>query len=279
MPLSRVFKLIVSLLLAGSDAIADVVLQLFTGRTRHRLVVLYYHAVPASARQRFAAQMDQLKSLTEVVDLRRLHPHGSRRLSVVTFDDAFVSVVDNALPALRMREIPCIVFVPTGSLAGHPGWLTAEHADASEVVASADLLKTIAADPLVAIGSHSISHPNFRQLTEQQATDELSGSKTALEALLGQPVSFFSFPHGAYTPTSLEVARRCGYQRVFTIEPQQLLAHAEPFKVGRVRVNLNDWPLEFKLKAIGAYRWLAPVFELKRRFWSPRCGDRLTLAS
>jgi peptidoglycan/xylan/chitin deacetylase (PgdA/CDA1 family) len=262
----RIIKLIVSISVAGIDVLASAISQLTGRRAVTQRVVLYYHSIPARSRRQFASQMDQLMRLTEPVDVEGNGRCGSgRRQSAVTFDDAFVSVVDNALPELHARGIPCTIFVPTGSLGRHPGWIGPSHPDAGEVVASTDLLRSIASEPLVGIGSHSVSHPNFRRLDDAQARDELSRSKTALEELLGRPVRSFSFPHGAYTPRSLELARECGYTHVFTIEPMRLNDSRNEFTVGRVRIEPSDWPIEFRLKAIGAYRWMVHASALKRR--------------
>lgn len=265
-PLPRIIKLVISLSVAGADVLSSAITRTVGRRVGTQRVVLYYHAIPANLRSQFASQMDQLMRLTEPVDIEDNDGWGSgRRQSAVTFDDAFVSVVDNALPELRARGIPCTIFVPTGSLGRRPGWIDTSHPDGGEVVASAELLRAIASDPLVGVGSHSVSHPNFRRIDDGQARDELSRSKTVLEELLGQPVQWFSFPHGAYTARSLELARECGYAHVVTIEPEQLSGGLKNFSVGRVRVEPSDWPLEFRLKAIGAYRWMLHASALKRR--------------
>jgi len=49
----------------------------------------------------------------------------------VTFDDGFVSVVDNALPELEARRIPMTFFVPTGSWGQRPCWVKDSRAKAS----------------------------------------------------------------------------------------------------------------------------------------------------
>ena len=198
-----------------------------------------------------------------------------RRYSAVTFDDAFMSVVENALPELRARKIPCTIFVPTGSIGRHPSWIGPSHEDAAEVVAPAEVLRTIADQPLVRIGSHSVSHPDFRRLDEAQARDELTGSKATLEEILGREVKSFSFPHGAHTPRSLDLARQCGYTRVFTIDPVQLRDPREGFAIGRVRVEPHDWPIEFRLKVLGAYRWMARASAMKRELLGIVRGGRV----
>jgi peptidoglycan/xylan/chitin deacetylase (PgdA/CDA1 family) len=265
----RLIKLIVGLAVAGVDVLAAATSRLIGRRTGTHRVVLYYHAIPIGSRHLFAAQMDQLMRVAEPVSIESIESSErldcGRRCAAITFDDAFVSVVDNALPELRARGIPCTIFVPTGSLGRHPGWIGSSHPDAGEMVISRDLLRAIALDHLVGFGSHSVTHPNFHRLDDAQAREELSRSKAALEELLERPVQSFSFPHGAYTPRSLELALECGYTRVFTIEPERLNGVPTRFAVGRVRVEPTDWPIEFHLKAIGAYRWIVHASALTRR--------------
>ena len=264
MPL-RLVKLLISLSVACVDWVSAAIRRLFGGQPATECVVLYYHAVRAAERRQFASQMDALARLSVPVDIEDTEPlPKGRRYSAVTFDDAFISVVENALPELRARRIPCTIFVPTGSIGRHPSWIGPSHEDAGEVVASAEVVRTIADQPLVRIGSHSVSHPDFRRLDDGQARDEFTRSKATLEEILGREVKSFSFPHGAHTQRSLDLARQCGYARVFTIDPVQLTDPREGFAVGRVRVEANDWPIEFRLKALGAYRWMSRASALKR---------------
>jgi peptidoglycan/xylan/chitin deacetylase (PgdA/CDA1 family) len=264
MPL-RLIKLVISLSVAFADWVSAAITPLLGGRQTGECVVLYYHAIRAAARRQFASQMDELARLSVPVDIEARGPMPKgRRYSAVTFDDGFMSVVENALPELRARQIPCTIFVPTGSIGRHPSWIGPSHRDAAEVVAPAEVLRTIADQPLVRIGSHSVSHPDFRRLDDMQARAELTGSKVALEDILGRAVTSFSFPHGAYTERSLDLAKECGYSRAFTIEPLPLKDPCERFSIGRVRVEPHDWPIEFRLKALGAYRWMARASAIKR---------------
>jgi hypothetical protein len=52
---------------------------------------------------------------------------------------------------------------------------------------------------------------------------------------------------------------------VFTALPQWKISNASEFVTGRVRVDPTDWRLEFRLKLLGAYRWLPMAVEMKRR--------------
>lgn len=273
---SRIVKLLVSLLVAALDRMSEMMRRLSGWQPSTSCVVLYYHAVRAGARQQFAAQMDELARLSVPIDIEGSEPLArGHHYTVVTFDDAFMSVVENALPELHARRIPCTIFVPTASIGKRPLWIGASHEDATERVASEDVLRTISASPFVRIGSHSVSHPDFRKLDDGQAVEELAKSKAELERIIGRDVTSFSFPHGAHTQNSVNLAKECGYQRVFTIEPVRLGDPRGEFVIGRVRVEPLDWPIEFRLKALGAYRWLVSASALKRRLFGMWRGGSL----
>lgn len=65
------------------------------------------------------------------------------------------------------------------------------------------------------IGAHTKSHPILARLTDEQAREEILGSKRFLEELLGERVSLFAYPNGKpaedYTPQSVEVVRSLGF--------------------------------------------------------------------
>jgi peptidoglycan/xylan/chitin deacetylase (PgdA/CDA1 family) len=261
----RLIKIFFGVVVAGVDRLGGVARKLLGIRRPPRLVIIYYHAIRSKLKEPFAWQMAELARLTTPLDLEStttLSP--GERHSAVTFDDGFISVVDNALPVLEKLGIACTIFVPSGSLGTRPKWIKPSHEDGQEIVASAELVRELAAHPLVRIGSHSVSHPDFRRLDDAQAVEEFTASKQALEQVTGREVTTFSFPHGAYTHHSLELARQCGYSQVFTIEPRQLTG-LDAFTMGRVRVEPSDWPIEFRLKVLGAYRWMVHASALKCR--------------
>jgi peptidoglycan/xylan/chitin deacetylase (PgdA/CDA1 family) len=70
------------------------------------------------------------------------------------------------------------------------------------------------------VGSHTRSHRVLHQLPPAQLTDELSGSKTILEAQLGEPVRALSYPVGgrevAERPVIRRAVREAGYQLAFS---------------------------------------------------------------
>lgn len=254
--LKRLIKLAGSSFIWGMDRLTDGLRQLAGRSPQRRFVVLYYHGVLAEEKVAFERQMDFLTANATPAACDTQHLNGRSRYAAVTFDDAFVSVRDHALPILKERKIPATIFVPTGYLGTTPGWIKkAARQSRSETVMSAEEIRALASDPIVTIGSHTITHPNVSKLPADPALMELRESKLELEKIIGKPVDLFSFPHGEYTARDLELARKVGYRRVFGIHPALASPQSE-FLIGRVAVNPWDWPIEFRLKLAGAYRWL-----------------------
>jgi peptidoglycan/xylan/chitin deacetylase (PgdA/CDA1 family) len=265
--MKRLVKLFISVLVWCWDVSRKTVRRLWGRVPPATGVVLYYHGVAVAQRQKFARQMDQLLCVAQPVPaaLPELSASGGCHCAV-TFDDGFVSVVENALPELESRNIPATFFVPTGSLGGPPAWIKRQPSHKpTERVLSEEELKSLKDHPLLTIGSHSVSHPNLTRLDQARTTSELSDSKARLETVLGRAVTLFSFPHGAHNAGTLSLARAAGYERVFTIVPELNLMATNAFVVGRVAVEPDDWPLEFRLKVLGAYRWMASLPARSRR--------------
>ncbi len=227
-------------------------------------VVLEYHSVLTEHREKFARQMDILRHMATPVraDLReKLAP--SRRHVAVTFDDGLVSFAENALPELDKRGIPAAVFVATDRLGIVPNWTNySPGARPTERMLSAEELRRLPGTVL--IGSHGATHEKLTKLSEPEARREIEGSRRQLEDILGREVRLFSFPYGAFSEQVLSYCRAAGYERVFTNLP--LLAFSDPheFVTARVVARASDWPLEFRLKLAGSYRWLPQAFNLKR---------------
>lgn len=265
--IKRLIKLAISLIVRGYDL-------LWLGLTRivgiplpARCVVLYYHSIPADQRVRFARQMDELLRLARpisVAQLENLDPNVST--AVVTFDDGFVSVLENAYPELKERQIPFTIFVPSGCLGQGPSWIrNGTFKSTTDRVMTAEELRSLAGESIVSIGSHSVNHTNLLRLSPELANWEFARSKADLEAIFTRPVNMFSYPYGAHSSKLHQQARQTGYTRIFTSEPSIVLRDSIQFITGRVSVDIDDWPIEFRLKVKGAYRWGSSLQVAKRQ--------------
>jgi peptidoglycan/xylan/chitin deacetylase (PgdA/CDA1 family) len=265
----RIINLTISMLVGVCDWLRDRVSVLLGRKTQEKCVVLAYHSVTDAQRSQFASQMDMLIRNAEPVraDIDACPVQG-KRYAVVTFDDGFQNIVDNALPELSKRGIPATLFVVTESLGGNRGW---EHLGGDdtrqEKVMSVEQLRELSPD-LVTIGSHTMTHPLLPSIGKSELQRELSGSRLKLEQIMNREVKLLSFPYGGFNDTVIEGCREAGYDRVFTALPLFAFSQPAEFVTGRVGTAPTDWPIEFRLKLAGAFRWLPYAYALKRRIRS-----------
>jgi peptidoglycan/xylan/chitin deacetylase (PgdA/CDA1 family) len=102
---------------------------------------------------------------------------------------------------------------------------------------------------LIAIGSHTVTHPVLTDLSEAQQCPELTQSRQTLEEILAQPVTAFSYPHGANDATTRRLVQKTGFQLACSSQNGIVHAGQNPFTLPRFWVP--DWDGE----QFG--RWLA----------------------
>ncbi len=231
-----------------------------------KCVVLFYHSIPPKHRARFADQMDALlRHAVPIAADGTVPSNNGARYAVVTFDDGFESVLENAVPILRSRGICATVFVVAAYLGRPAGWRRFDEVvDGDEKVMSLEQLSMLPQD-LISIGSHTGTHPVLTSLDEDSAKEEILESRLRLQKMLHKEIKLFSFPYGAFNNDLVACCREAGYSRVFTILPTHGLSHPEEYVTGRVSVEPTDWNAEFYLKLMGAYRWQPLAFAVKRR--------------
>ena len=261
----RVLKLSISLVFHCASKVLDAARRV-VGLPRPSVYsILYYHGVPSRSESRFRRQLDELLRSAEPVPLG-FEGEGRRgeRYVSVTFDDGFESVFANAVPALREREVPATVFLPVGCLGAAPSWIAdPSPEEGNERVVDRDFLEKFQ-DPLVTFGSHGTTHCRLPALDGPRKREEIEGSKKSLESLLGAEVRFLAFPYGAYDAEVLQWVEAAGYRAAFSGLPTLRPIEKGQLLVGRTSVSTDDWMLEVRLKAAGAYRWLGLASRIKR---------------
>jgi peptidoglycan/xylan/chitin deacetylase (PgdA/CDA1 family) len=261
----RLINLLGSLAVGAADWVGEHIARLLGKVSPPRCVVLAYHSVPSSEKAMFVKQMEMLyRNATPVrADIAALPNHGGRFVAL-TFDDGLEDIVQNAIPELQKRSIPATLFIVTEALGSDRTW---EHYGGDdtrqEKVMTLQQLRELPFE-LITIGSHSMTHPMLPAIDGDRLWHELSGSRAKLKDLLGAKVTLFSFPYGAFDEQSIEASRRAGYDRVFTALPSFAFSKPAEFVTGRIGINPTDWPIEFRLKMAGAYRWLPYAYALKR---------------
>lgn len=128
---------------------------------------------------------------------------------VLTFDDGYGGHYQYVYPLLKQYGYPAVFSIYTNKMK----LKTAR----SSITWSQ--LEEMAADPLVTIASHSVSHPaDLRQLEDEDLTDEIFTSKQLLESRLGIKIRYFTYPVGKSDPRVQAKVAEAGYQAALSMD-------------------------------------------------------------
>ena len=102
----------------------------------------------------------------------------------------------------------------------------------------------------IAFGSHTVSHPNLTQVTDEDLKRELTESKTILESKLQQPIDTIAYPIGtpsAFNARVLTAAQEHHFKLGLTyVTGANLIPIANPLELRRHGVGLSMTPAYFK---------------------------------
>ena len=196
-------------------------------------------------------------SLSEYVENIRTGINNNKAITL-TFDDAYISIPETVLPALKKEQIPFSVFVPVNFVGQHNKWDVEEGLNISKIM-SWEQLTEIATEELVTIGSHGMSHTSFGKLNEQASVKELKDSKAILEEKLQTTVSHFSYPYGQYRDLGNETDKKLqelGYKSALSTLWGRRNTSEDIFRLKRIEVETTDdvSALQMKVENRNSYR-------------------------
>jgi len=113
---------------------------------------------------------------------------------------------------------------------------------ARDLCLSWDELKAFAADPLVTIGAHTITHCNLAKQPEATAALELATGRARIEAALQRPVLHLAYPYGdriAAGQREFKLAKAAGFKTAVTTRPGMIFPESAEHLTALQRVSLN----------------------------------------
>jgi peptidoglycan/xylan/chitin deacetylase (PgdA/CDA1 family) len=185
------------------------------------------------------------------------------RSLLLTFDDAYATVQERALPILAKHRWTALIFVVTecvGSVKRWP-WQPASVPN-PRLMSWAGLKDMVAAGHCV--GAHSRTHARLTDLSAADAEYEVAGSKQILEDRCGVAVKTFAYPYGACTAATEAITGRhfatafgTGLAFVSGASPRTNLERLDAYYLQlmpSVAVQRLDGPLSrgyFAIRAVG----------------------------
>ena len=160
------------------------------------------------------------------------------RPALLTFDDAYASLLVSAAPVLAARGIPAVVLVVSDHVGGWNEW-DARRGSAKLPLLTASELQDLAGLDW-AIGAHSRTHAHLTQADDATLRSELEEPLRALRAL-GLPVEpVLAYPHGEHDARVRAATRRAGYTAAFALEGRR--PGSSRFALPRIEVRRDTTP-------------------------------------
>jgi peptidoglycan/xylan/chitin deacetylase (PgdA/CDA1 family) len=127
--------------------------------------------------------------------LRRGAPFPDRSF-VITFDDGYQSVYEEAFPVLEGYGMPATVFLTVGEkgVASSRGRLPSLTGRSMLSWKEIQEMQRGGID----FGAHTLTHPDLTSLPFDGVKAEVREAKSIIEATLGAPVPSFAYPYGRY---------------------------------------------------------------------------------
>lgn len=216
--------------------------------TRGSTLLIYHRVGGGSGDELDVAHGDfeqQLDALTghRVVSLddavAGLDDPGAAPSVVLTFDDGFRDVYDNAWPLLRERRLPFTLYLATAYLGGAMCWPGSTARDQAAAGLDWDQVAEMVASGLCTVGNHTHRHVGPEQLAER----ELDECSEAISTHLGVLPAHFAYPWGSAVP-EMEPALRARFRSAATGEVGRNEPGTDPLRLRRVPVRGSD-PLPF----------------------------------
>lgn len=127
----------------------------------------------------------------------------SKKPVMLTFDDGWKNQYEYAFPLLKKYNVKAVFYIYIEPL-GAPSFLTWEEIKEMK-------------DSGMVIGSHTITHPLLKKLSDEQLRHEIVDSKKILEKHLGTIIEDFASPYGYSNDRIVAVIKDAGYRTARTL--------------------------------------------------------------
>jgi peptidoglycan/xylan/chitin deacetylase (PgdA/CDA1 family) len=212
---------------------------------------------------RFGEQLAQLTELGyQPVDLDAVLDHYTLgvplpdKALLISFDDGYRDILENALPLLQRYGFRAVIFVPVAYMEDDtplPHETRLIERGTRNPTLDWGLVRELDASG-VRVESHGIAHRPLAEVSLDEAVREIAVSKLKLEEQLGRPVRAYAYVKGSeahFHPVHESILKQAGYEIAFTTISRSNSPYTNPFRLGRY--NVEPYPSRtFELVLAGA---------------------------
>ena len=252
----------------GVFALAD----LLHGQWPGPRILIYHQVGTETGRQMevtsaaFRAQLDWMLANGKIVSLedalRRRGSLEANRLFVLTFDDGYEDVFENAYPLLEREGIPFTLYLSTQHIeSGVP-------LGPGRPPLSWEQVTKMTESGLVTLGGHTHRHTYLGRARLDLVEEELAASDELIEDRTGITPRHFAYPWGHWSPIADTVVRR-RYESAVLGAGAPVTASTDRFLVHRLPIQHGDGFFYFKRKVLRGMSLEESVRRVVRGYHGP----------
>lgn len=176
--------------------------------------------------------------LRKIIDAVRAGEALPQNSVAITFDGAYLSTINNALPILKEAALPYTLFFSSDMADGapaHAGW---------------DLLKSLRRDELSSFGIMPSAYAHMVGQTPAQNAAIVNKALTRFKEEMGQDPVFFAYPYGEYSGAVKKLMGDYAFKAVFALQSGVVHAKSDFLALPRFIMTDNYGDLDrFRLTA------------------------------
>ena len=224
------------------------------------LTIFYYHEVVPNGRG-FSYQkidMDRFE-----MQMKYLHDYGYRTIKfseissgipekavIVSFDDGFRTVYENAAPIMKKYNIKVNVYLPTAYTGTKPQFM------------DWDMVRSLRED--FEFQAHTHNHLDIRTLSEEQLQREIQLSDKLMKEKLGYLPEAFCMPFGVFDWKSVQLIKKQNRYRYLLGSYYGTIRGSDLSRVmPRIGVSNDDTMETFERKLQGKMNWKGPMQRIR----------------
>lgn len=241
---------------------------------KNKLLIIYYHEV-VEKKEGFSYQRIEIDKFE--AQMKYLHDNGYQTLFfselnkdfpekavIISFDDGFRTVYQNAAPIMKKYGVKGNVYLPTAYIGTDDHFMTW------------DMVEELSKSMQFEMQAHTHNHKDIRLLSELDMNDEISKSNDIFIDHLGYEPVAFCMPFGTFDRASIQMLKKLGKYKYLlgsfygNISQKKLENNILP----RIGIANEDSISVFKSKLEGKLNWKGPLQRL-RLYYKNLKNDRI----